>query len=72
MSGSASQVALVTGASTGIGRAIAERLARGGIEALHNPVTREATVFPLLRTRFPRSWFERGLRSSFHLDDEAF
>ena len=37
--------------------------------ALQNPVTFEARLFPFLRTWFPRSWFEGGLRSSFHLDD---
>jgi NAD(P)-dependent dehydrogenase (short-subunit alcohol dehydrogenase family) len=54
---------------------VAEKVARivhSRSPALRNPVTREATLFPLLRTWFPRSWFERGLRSSFHLDDEGF
>jgi hypothetical protein len=54
---------------------VAEKVARivhSRSQALRNPVTREATVFPLLRTWLPRTWFESGLRSSFHLDDEGF
>jgi NAD(P)-dependent dehydrogenase (short-subunit alcohol dehydrogenase family) len=48
------------------------QVARSKAPPLHNPVTFEAQLFPRLRTWFPRSWFERGLRSSFHLDDQKF
>ncbi len=54
---------------------VAERVARivhSRSPALRNPVTREGRVFPLLRAWFPRSWFDQGLRSTFHLDDEHF
>jgi NAD(P)-dependent dehydrogenase (short-subunit alcohol dehydrogenase family) len=35
-------------------------------------VTREATIFPLMRSWFPASLFETGLRSGFHLDDQRY
>ncbi len=35
-------------------------------------VTREATVFTLMRSWFPGSLFETGLRSGFHLDDGRY
>jgi NAD(P)-dependent dehydrogenase (short-subunit alcohol dehydrogenase family) len=40
--------------------------------ALRYRVTREATVFTLMRTGFPAALFESGLRSGFHLDDERY
>ncbi|HEY6553687.1 MAG TPA: SDR family NAD(P)-dependent oxidoreductase [Vicinamibacteria bacterium] len=48
------------------------RIVRSPHPALLNPVTTEATVVPLLRRWLPRAWFERALRSNFHLDDEGF
>jgi NAD(P)-dependent dehydrogenase (short-subunit alcohol dehydrogenase family) len=40
--------------------------------ALRNRVTREATLFPLLRWLLPAGAFEAGLRSGFNLDKEGF
>ena len=54
---------------------VAERVSRivhSRSPALRNPITREARVLPLLRAWFPRSWFDQGLRATFHLDDEHF
>ena len=54
-----------------VARKVSE-VVRSKAPRLHNPVTFEAQLFPRLRTWFPRALFERGLRSSFHLDDQKF
>jgi len=48
------------------------QIARSRSPALRNPVTRQARVLPLLRKWLPPSWFDRGRRATFHLDDEGF
>lgn len=48
------------------------RVVRSSSPALRNPVTKEASWFPLLRTVLPRALFEGGLRASFRLDDQKF
>jgi len=48
------------------------RVVNARAPAFQNPVTLEAYLFPWLRRWFPRSWFERGRRSNFHLDDTRF
>ena len=40
--------------------------------ALRYRVTREATMFTFMRSWFPGSLFETGLRSGFHLDDQRY
>jgi NAD(P)-dependent dehydrogenase (short-subunit alcohol dehydrogenase family) len=40
--------------------------------ALRNRITREATLFPLLRWLLPAGAFESGIRSGFNLDKEGF
>jgi len=45
---------------------------RSARPALRYRVTREATIFTLMRTWFPPSLFESGLRFGFRLDDERY
>jgi NAD(P)-dependent dehydrogenase (short-subunit alcohol dehydrogenase family) len=47
------------------------RLLRSKHPPLHNTVTLEAKLFPLLRWLLPPSMFEAGVRSSFKLDQRA-
>jgi NAD(P)-dependent dehydrogenase (short-subunit alcohol dehydrogenase family) len=47
---------------------VAARLVRSKSPALRNKVTREATLFPLLRWLLPASLFEEGVRGGFALD----
>jgi len=46
------------------------RIVRSRSPALRNSITPQGRILPLLRAWLPRSWFDRGLRSTFHLDDE--
>lgn len=48
------------------------RIVQSRSPPLRNPVTRDAVLVPLLRNWLPRAWYERALRSSFHLDDENY
>jgi hypothetical protein len=46
------------------------RIVRSERPALRNPVTTEATLFPLLRWLLPAGAFEDGLRFGFGIDKE--
>ena len=48
------------------------RIVRSRSPALRNSITPQGRILPLLRAWLPRSWFDQGLRSTFHLDDEHF
>lgn len=54
-----------------VARAVSKAV-RARRPALRYRVTREATVFTFMRSWFPASLFESGLRSGFHLDDERY
>ena len=54
-----------------VARAVSKAV-RARKPALRYRVTREATLFTFMRSWFPASLFESGLRSGFHLDDERY
>jgi NAD(P)-dependent dehydrogenase (short-subunit alcohol dehydrogenase family) len=52
--------------------AVVSKLVRSKNPPLRKRITREATVFPLLRWMLPAGAFEAGLRSGFNLDNQRF
>src|SRR5262249_29522629 len=47
-------------------------LVRSRNPPLHNHVTREATMYPILRRLLPAGAFEKGVRSAFNVDNAKF